>query len=150
MAPFANDIAQEFLDRMKNGSIKNGSGLIMVSNDMVISESLFTVPRIISQVTVDEANLLYYQAFNYNNTYMSNLTHTFIERCYILAPINPTYLILAGLWALVGVAWYALTYHFFKNHALFLQRVMMIIPVCKCLETMINGFFYSACPWLGA
>jgi hypothetical protein len=26
----------------------------------------------------------------------------------------------------------------------------MLIPVCKFLETLINGLFYNACPWLGA
>lgn len=150
MAPFQDDVAQEFLDRMKNGSIPHGNGLIMVSDDMVVSESLFTTPQIISQVTYADANILYYQSYNNNSNYTASLSHTFIQRCYILNPVTPTYLVLAGLWLLAGLIWYALTYHFFKSHAIFLQRVLMMIPVCKGLETMINGFFYNACPWSGS
>jgi hypothetical protein len=78
MAPFQDDVAQEFLDRMKNGSIPHGNGLIMVSDDMVVSESLFTVPQIISQVTYADANILYYQSYNNNSNYTAALSHTFI------------------------------------------------------------------------
>lgn len=64
--------------------------------------------------------------------------------------MTPTHLILSGLWFLVGVAWYLSTYVFFKAHTTFLQRVLMLIPGCKFFETMINGLYYNACPWLSA
>jgi hypothetical protein len=78
------------------------------------------------------------------------MMHTFIERCYILNPIVPTYLVLAGCWILVGVAWWIWTFVTKKQHTQFLQKILMLIPACKFFDTMINGFFYNACPWLGA
>jgi hypothetical protein len=64
MAPFGDGVAQDFLDGIKNGTIPNANALIMVSDDMVVSESLFDKPLIISQVTVNEANAL--AAYSYN------------------------------------------------------------------------------------
>ena len=150
MAPFGQGIAQSFLDSIKNGTIPNGNALIMVSDDMIVSESLFDKPLIISQVTFADANSLFAYSFNANQSLTSRLEHTFIANCFILNPVTPTYLVLSALWVLVGVIWYITAFWLFKTHSLFLQRVLMIIPVCKFLETMINGFFYNACPWLGA
>jgi hypothetical protein len=48
MAPFQDGVAQAFLDCIKNATIPNANALIMVSDDMVISESLFDKPLIIS------------------------------------------------------------------------------------------------------
>jgi hypothetical protein len=39
---------------------------------------------------------------------------------------------------------------FNKTHTIFLQKVLLLIPGCKFFETLINGLYYSACPWLGA
>jgi hypothetical protein len=148
-------VAQEFLDRMqvKNGTLPNGNGLIMVSDDMVISENLFERPLIISQVTYNDADGLgkYSMNANPNNKSLSaELEHVFIERCYILKPITPTHLGLCGAWFLTGVVWWLFAWVFRKNHTIFLQKILLLIPICKFLETMINGLFYNACPWLGA
>ena len=78
------------------------------------------------------------------------MQHVFIEKCYILNPIYPIHLALAGAWALVGLAWYILTNKIFKLHTFFMQKILFLIPGCKFLECLINGLFYNACPWLGA
>lgn len=121
MAPFASNIAQRFLDDIKNGTI-GADALILVSDDMVVSEDLFTKPLIISQVTYTDANTLEPYAFNtnLNRTLRATMNHTFINNCYVLNTVTPTYLILCGLWALVGLLWYALTYWFKRNQAIFL------------------------------
>ncbi len=31
-----------------------------------------------------------------------------------------------------------------------MQRILFMIPCCKFFECLINGFYYRACPWLGA
>lgn len=84
------------------------------------------------------------ESVNYTITY----AHTFIERCYILKPIYPTYLVLSGIWTLVLVIWWWLTFIKFKRQALYLQKTLTIIPVCKLLECLIIGLFLNACPWI--
>lgn len=150
MAPFSDSVAQEFLDGIENGTIPNANALIMISDDMVVSQSLFSKPLIISQVTYDEANALAKYSYNQNSTLTSTMEHIYVERCYLLNVVTPTLLVLAGAWLVVAVSWYILAYHIRKQQAIYLNRILMIIPVCKCLETMINGLFYNACPWLGA
>jgi len=126
------------------------NGLIMISDDMVISEALLEKPLIISQVDSDENDTYSTYAWNKNKTYFASLQHVFIEKCYILNPIYPTHLALAGAWALVGLGWYILSYKVFPVHTYFLQKILFLIPCSKCLECLINGLFYNACPWLGA
>ena len=62
MAPFLNEsnkqVVQEFLTAIKDGNVTNVNALIIISDDMVVSESLFDKPLIISQVTYDESDLL--------------------------------------------------------------------------------------------
>jgi len=96
------------------------NGLIMISDDMVISEALLEKPLIISQVDSDENDTYSRYAWNKNKTYFASLQHVFIEKCYILNPIYPTHLALAGAWALVGLGWYILSYKVFPAHTFFL------------------------------
>ena len=62
MAPFFNEsnkqVVQEFLTAIKDGNVTNVNAMIIISDDMVVSESLFDKPLIISQVTYDESDLL--------------------------------------------------------------------------------------------
>ena len=62
MAPFLNEsnkqVVQEFLTAIKDGNVTNVNAMIIISDDMVVSESLFDKPLIISQVTYDESDLL--------------------------------------------------------------------------------------------
>jgi hypothetical protein len=62
MAPFLNEsnkqVVQEFLTAIKDGNVTNVNAMIIISDDMVVSESLFDKPLIISQVTYEESDLL--------------------------------------------------------------------------------------------
>lgn len=62
MAPFFNEsnkeVVQEFLTAIQDGNVTNVNAMIIISDDMVVSESLFDKPLIISQVTYDESDLL--------------------------------------------------------------------------------------------
>ena len=62
MAPYLNEsnikVVQEFLTAIKDGNVTNVNAMIIISDDMVVSESLFDKPLIISQVTYDESDLL--------------------------------------------------------------------------------------------
>lgn len=98
----------------------------------------------------DENDTFAPYSWNKNTSYFASLQHVFIEKCYILNPIYPTHLALAGAWALVGIAWYVVSYNIFKANTFFLQKILFLIPCSKFLECLINGLFYNACPWLGA
>lgn len=51
MLPFVNSAAQKLLDEIKNGTnIQNVSAMIMVSEEMVISETLLEKPLIVTQI----------------------------------------------------------------------------------------------------
>lgn len=83
-----------------------------------------------------------------SKTYNVTIDHIYIERCYLLDPIWPTYLALTGIWFLILVAWWYHTFIYKKQHSLYLQRTLTIIPLCKILETLITGLYLNACPWI--
>ncbi len=89
------------------------NGLLMISDDMVVSENLLVKPLIVSQVGSDENDTYAPYSWNKNNSYFASLQHVFIEKCYILNPIYPTHLALAGAWALVGLLWYLVSFKIF-------------------------------------
>lgn len=76
------------------------------------------------------------------------MSHTFIEHCKLLDPIWPTYIAYACLWFVISILYYIYTFVMKKQHALYLQRTLMLVPICKTLETLINGLFYNTCPWV--
>jgi len=82
---------------------------------LIVSDSLFDRPLIISQVDYDTSRTLSPYSFTKNQSLISVLNHTFINNCYILNPITPTHLTLCGLWALIGIAWYVFTFWIFKT-----------------------------------
>lgn len=43
------------------------------------------------------------------------MNHTFINNCYVLNTVTPTYLILCGLWALVAIVWYVIAFWVKRN-----------------------------------
>lgn len=83
-----------------------------------------------------------------NTVFSSGVDHTFIERCYVLKPIYPTYLTMSGIWFLIIIGWWFHTFIYRKQHSLYLQRTLTIVPLCKIFETLIVGLFLNACPWI--
>ena len=150
MIPFNGNNAQSLLHMIENGTVKTANALIMVANDMVVSEDLIEKPLIITQIDSDDNYTLYKYGRNVNNSLRAHVKHTFVERCYLLNPVWPIQLGLAGAWLLISFAWWLLTYKINKAHTLYMQRILFLVPCCKFLECFINGLFYSDCPWLGA
>lgn len=95
------------------------NAMLLISDDLVGSDKLLAKPLIISQIGSDENDTYAKYGWNNNNSYYASLQHVFIEKCYILKPIYPTHLALAGAWALIGLGWYLLTYKIFKIHTFF-------------------------------
>ena len=62
--------------------------------------------------------------YSYNTAgaqdYYMNYDHTFIERCYVLNPIVPTYFTLAGVWLVLLILWWVFTFIIHKQRSLYL------------------------------
>lgn len=52
------------------------------------------------------------------------------------------------VWLLIFGAFYAHTYYFNNANILPLQRVVVVIPFLKLFETVAEGIYVQACPWL--
>jgi hypothetical protein len=76
--------------------------------------------------------------------------HTFLERCSILAPIVPSYILLTISWVSIIIGYWIHTYVVHKAHSLYLQRSLIIIPLIKIFETLINGLYLNSCPWISS
>ena len=50
MIPFAGNNAQNLLHMIENGTVKSVNGMLMVANDIIISEVLIEKPLIITQI----------------------------------------------------------------------------------------------------
>jgi hypothetical protein len=78
----------------------------------------------------------------------NTLNHVFIEQCGRISPVIPYYYALFLFWILLTLLWTYLVYFKFKRYSLYMQKVMVLFPFCKCLDTLINGLFLNACPWV--
>jgi hypothetical protein len=64
MIPFAGNNAQELLHMVENGTVDTVNALIMVANDMVISEDLIEKPLIITQIDTFDNKTLFQYGYN--------------------------------------------------------------------------------------
>ncbi len=147
MNPFNSLDSNEIISQVTKADV-NVNGLIFITNEFITANQSYSKPEIISLVTTNTGESMKSYAYPYNTTLKINITHTFIERCYILNPIVPTYLTLSGLWLLIIIGWWVHTFIFHKARSLYLQRTLTIIPLCKIFETLINGLYLNACPWI--
>mmetsp|Transcript_34815 Transcript_34815/g.25988 ORF Transcript_34815/g.25988 Transcript_34815/m.25988 type:complete len:97 (-) Transcript_34815:1102-1392(-) len=51
------------------------------------------------------------------------------------------------VWTLITFLWIYYVFFRMKQHALYMNKILTLFPICKALETMINGFFTRDCPW---
>jgi hypothetical protein len=87
-----------------------------VTNDFITANQTYSHPTIISLVQTSTGGKIKDQCFNTpdgsinNQNYTTIVEHIFIERCYVLNPIFPTYLTMSGIWFVIIVGWW---YHTF-------------------------------------
>eukprot|EP00347_Sterkiella_histriomuscorum_P011895 403370686 len=149
--PFSQKESNDIITNATQG-LPTVETLIFITNDFISSNRTYVQPEIISLVSQNTGDKL--KAYIYNNQQQNvqnfniSIDHVFINNCYLLNPIWPTYLALTGLWLVIVVVWWYLTFIKFKQHSMYLQKTLTIIPVCKILETLITGLFLNACPWI--
>lgn len=68
----------------------------------------------------------------------------------MLADIIPNYFFMSVIWVAILIAYWVHTFVLRKQHANYLQRFLLMIPLIKIFETFINGLFLTKCPWLSA
>ena len=130
MIPFAGNNAQNLLHMIENGTVKSVNGMLMVANDIIISEVLIEKPLIITQIDTFDNRTLFYYGYNINSSIHATLTHTFIERCYLINAHYVISFILSGLWFLFTIFW--LVYVFKKNTSL--EKVLIFVPALQVPE----------------
>lgn len=62
----------------------------------------------------------------------------------------PTYILLTLAWLAIIVAYWVHTFVVHKQHSLYLQRALIIFPLIKIFETLINGLYLNSCPWISS
>ena len=83
-------------------------------------------------------------SLNFNAT----LDHLFITHCNLLEPITPFYLAYANLWLAITLLW---VYHVWVRHrqnSMPLQKMLLLIPICKSIECFMYYGYLLQCPWI--
>ena len=70
-----------------------------------------------------------------------NYSHTFIENCWVLNPVVPTYYAYGATWGLITVVFVIMTYTVPVSERFSLQKSLIILPILKCAETSLEGGF---------
>ena len=111
----------------------------------------FTHPRLISLVSykvAEDIKIYAVQNTSKDQGITVQVAHTFIKRCDLLSPIIPTYIILTLVWIAILICFWVHTFVVNKQFVLYLQRSLVIIPVIKIFETLVQGLFLNSCPWI--
>lgn len=84
---------------------------------------------------------------NVNPGYYANYSHNFIENCWVLDPVVPTYYAFGGLWALIATGFTVMLYCMPESERFSLQKSLIMLPTLKCLEVFLEGGYLSYCPF---
>ena len=76
------------------------------------------------------------------------MTHTFIENCYVLYGLAPTFMFTSSVLAIVSVIWILFVFVFRKNSVFPMQKILTFIPIFKGMEVLLYGLDYNKCPWV--
>ena len=76
-----------------------------------------------------------------------NYTHVYVQRCYLLVPFEPWYLIMSMIYTLASVVWIVYTFCICKISNYNIQKWFTIIPVFKAMWLMQMSLYYFTCPW---
>jgi hypothetical protein len=124
------------------------SGLIFGCDDYITSSNTFYYPSIIALTSLKNATDMYNYTYSLNPNVLAYLNHTFIERCGEIDNVALIFYIMTGVWLIISAFWIYLVYFRFKQHALYMQKTLTLFPICKVLDSMINGFYLDNCPWV--
>ena len=84
---------------------------------------------------------------SYPNEYIANLTHQFIDNCYVLENLAPLYKISSMSLLFAFFVWMVTMKYIRKDSVLYLHRTLAFIPALKSLEAFVQGADNRNCPW---
>ena len=103
----SNEIITDLNDPDMVANLSEVVGLIFETNQIVTTNSTYSHPPIISEAS--EARVSLFEEYSYNagkhlgKVYNSTYTHTFIENCYVLDAVVPTYYVFAVFWTIIAL-----------------------------------------------
>ena len=150
MNPSSDIYTNEMLKYIQDEE-KNISGLIIVTDNYLTSNSTYSKPRLISLVNKNDGDSI--RAFSVQKSAEMKIIaieHSFNKRCDILEPLINSYLVVALSWLAVLVAYWIHAFIVMKEHSMTLQRTLILIPSIKLAESLINALFLNHCPRLSS
>jgi hypothetical protein len=134
----SNEIMQYYNNQTTDESVQ---GLIFETDQIITAQHTYQFPSIISEASTRE--VLEFQNFSYNVApgYTSMYTHNFIENCWVLAPIVPTYYVFACIWTLITLVYTVYLYMMPAIERFSLQKTLIMLPSMKALEVFLDGLF---------
>ena len=103
----SNEIITDLNDPDMVANLSEVVGLIFETNQIVTTNSTYGHPPIISEAS--ESRVKEFEKYSYNaganhtDKYNTTYTHTFVENCYVLDAVVPTYYVFAVIWALIAL-----------------------------------------------
>ena len=117
--------------------------MIFVSDATITSPKIYTSPKLIAEVPTAYAFELLALGWRPNSTenrgIMAEMTHSFIERCYVFEPLIPLVNFTIWIYGLQVVGWLLLGYVYRRDTNFPIQKIMTLIPILKMAEATMYG-----------
>jgi hypothetical protein len=148
--PFSKNDSNEIIQYYNNGTGDNViQGLIFETDQIITAQRTYSYPQIISEASTKEVSEFQSFSWNINQGYTTTYTHNFIENCWVLNPIVPTYITFACMWLAITIVYTTYLYCMPVIERFSMQKSMIMLPALKTLEVFLDGCFLSMCPWYG-
>lgn len=130
----------------------NVTGLIFETNQIISTNQSYSYPPIISEVAYAEGIQFQQYSFNFNTSitqqqYYAIYQHHFIENCWALNRVVPTYYTFGAMWGTIAIVFIVSLYSTPASERFSLQKSLIMLPTLKCFETLLEGGFLAYCPW---
>lgn len=130
---------------------------LIIASDMTVTETdvPFYDPPIISEIMVSDAVSFQPYCFNAEiegqdpTAYLVDMEHVFVNNCFVLTSITPTYFAFAAIWGVIGaifLIWLYLMPHYSRLNIQ--KSVFLLFPGFKILELILQGLWLFYCPWI--
>lgn len=107
------------IQKLQDGSVEalSVTGLIFDVDSTMTAESTYDTPEVMSEATATQSAQLKPYAYNQLEDpeayyFISHYQHIFLENCFVLDAIVPTYFVFAGSWLSMSVLFSAYLYLF--------------------------------------
>lgn len=77
-------------------------------------------------------------------------THQFIERCYLMEDWTTWIMVTFIVWGTLAVLHFAWSWILYRQYSIYLQKVILFIPLFFIIDNLIDYVYWKACPWVSA